>query len=305
MAELLGATTALLDANTRAGTATQERQSQERLKREELMQSDTNSVRSEQGAMARTVENNKQAQFLQKLKEQADLSLQGLVQREESKRKEIEIKGQLEKQELDDYLTMTPQLVKGLKDTTGLDFSKVEGQRVRSDITIATIALASRENVARIGADAKTGKTTEDLNKELRRLENSIKGNRDKLINMSFKDIPEEAWGGEPGNYRKVMNFISAGQFGNLDATKKNQVMQIAGYANTIREEQRRANEIHRQLGSAAVDYSGMGLSGSDTGQPVKYNSAEEVKAAMKAGKLTRDQALNILEKDFKMARRK
>jgi hypothetical protein len=274
-------------------TSRAEMDTRERMKNRELLQSGINTSISEQGAMERQKVQGKQAQLLENLKNQASFALENMKQQEESKRKAKELQNQLDKQKINDYFTMTPSLVAGLKKTTGLDFKDIQGQRVRSDITIATIVGNAKIDYAKIHATAK-GKTPEDLNKELRQVQGAIKGNRDKLMMLTAKDLPAEAWGGEPGNVTKAIQYISAGNFGNLDPNQKSQIQLVAGYINTMRAQQNRANELHKALEKQPEDYTGMGLGGGENTAKT-YKSADEVKAAFQAGQIDRAAAKKIL----------
>ena len=301
--DLIGPTTALLEGNLRASTANKDRQSAQAMKSQELLASRANNTEEQRGATQRTEIAGKQAQFLEALKNQATLALETMKQKEEGKRKEAELKQKTEEAELNDYFTITPNVAKGLKENFGLDFNESVGKRLRTDVTIAMITASAKKQAAAINEGDGTEKP-ENLKKELRQLENSIKGNRDKLFTVSFKDIPTEAWGGEPGNFRKLAQNISGGKLGNLTPEQQSQVQMVAGYINTMKTQQTRANEINRKLQYGTIDYTGLGLGNDDgggTGAPGTYKTADDVKAAYKAGKIKRDEATKILRDQFKM----
>lgn len=105
------------------------------------------------------------------------------------------------------------------------------------------------------------GKTPEEKdNKELTALEEKIGGtNKALLAEIKRGNIPEEAWGGEPGNMRKLEQFVSAGNFGNLDSTQKARVSAIGGLMTKMKEQNTRANEVRTRLKKDPTDYTGFG----------------------------------------------
>lgn len=320
MVDYLGPAASLLESNTRAGTAQQDRQAQrgmknqellestvnnvaaENMKNKELLQSGTNAQLAEKGAMDRTQVQGKQAQLLQNLRDHADAALETMKQQEESKRQEKALKEAHQQHYQQNYFTMTPNTVAGIKDSIGLDFSKLEGQEVNKDVILGLISAKYKTDIADTAANAKknSGAGAKDLQKELDRIEGNIKGNRDKLFGMSLKDLPTEVWqGGKPGDMRTLIQNISHGKLANLSPEAQSQVQMVAGYINTMKSQQERANKIHEQLGTTVTDYTGMGIGGDSTAPQKKYSSAQEVQAAFHAGTLDRVTAKKILQDQF------
>ncbi len=302
MVDYIGPTAALLESGTRASTANKDRASAEKMKTQEILGSLANTGIQEQGAMNRIGAQSKQAQLLENMKNQATMALANLQAQEASKLKEKELKASAEKDRQENYFTMTPNTVKGVKTSIGLDFKDLEGQEVNKDLILALIGAKYKSDIAELLASSRAEKdkntSTRDLNKELDTIERDIKANRDKLFGMSLKDLPAEVWqGGKPGDVRALFQNISKGKLGKLSPEAESQIKLVAGYVNTMKSKQDRANAIHKQLGSTETDYTGMGLVGDE--KPVDYKSAEEVAAAFKAGQIDRATAKKILDEKF------
>lgn len=115
---------------------------------------------------------------------------------------------------------------------------------------------------------------------DLMKLEKEIGGtNKTLLAEIKRGNIPEEAWGGEPGNVRKLQQFISAGNMGNLDDTQKARVSAIGGLITKMSEQNTRANEIRKGMGKEAVDYTGgLGASSNDDAKLLEFMKTNKVK---------------------------
>lgn len=302
MVDYIGPTASLLEGNTRASTAKQDREAQRGMKNQELLQSSSNAAVEQQGATDRTVVQSKQAQLLENLKNHATLALENLKLQEESKLKEKELKQKSIDEKQKNYFTMTPNTVKGIKDNLGIDFKDLQDQEVHKDIIMSVISAKYKTDIAELTSELKKHKDatgeTKDLQKELDKLEGGIKSNRDKLFGMSLKDLPQEVWdGGKPGDMRALIQNVSKGKLGKLDPAAESQIKLVAGYINTMKSQQERANKIHEQLHTTPTDYTGMGLE--PDAAPGNYKTKEEVIAAFKGGQLDRAAAKKILADSF------
>lgn len=298
--DYVSAAAGLLEGNTKASTANQDRLAQRGMKDEELLQSSANTAAEQNGAMDRTVVNSKQAQLLENLKNHAALALQNLQEQEASKRQEKLLRQQADQHHEQNYFTMTPNTVKGLKENLDIDLSKLEGQEVNKDLILGIISAKYKTDIADLTNEIRKHKDesgeTKDLQKELDRLEGGIKSSRDKLFGMSLKDLPQEVWsGGKPGDMRALIQNVSSGKLGKLDPAAESQIKLVTGYINTMKSQQERANKIHEQLKTTPTDYTGFGLGD----QPKSYKSKEDVVAAFKSGQLDRASAKKILADSF------
>jgi hypothetical protein len=279
MADYLGPTASLIESTAKTNTNAAQLKGQKEMQTEQMLTSSANAAGAQADANQRADKQSKQAQLLETLKAQASLALEGLKADEAAKLKMKELKAQSDLRHQQDYFTVTPEYAHGVKSSVGMDISDMIGKETHAGLLTALIINATKENVAKIVATAR-GKSPEDLQKELLKEQQAIKGNRDKLMTLTSKDLPDEAWGGEPGNIAKAVQFISAGKFGKLDANQQRQVQYVAGTINTMKAQQNRANELHRALGTQAEDYTGMGLtslpSGNSTTPPPAGNNATD-----------------------------
>lgn len=299
--DYVNATAGLLEGDTRASTAKLDRQAQRGMQSEALLQKSADTAQTEMGANKRQEVSGKQAQLLATIRDQADNALEVMKQKEESKRQQKALEEDLLQHHQANYFTMTPNTVKGIKDTMDLDFSKLEGQEVNKDLILGMMSAKYKTDIADLMARSKPDKTATDLQKELDKIEGSIKSGRDKLFSMSTKDLPSEVWqGGKPGDFRALVQNVSKGKLGNLSPEAQSQVNIVAGYINTMKSQQERANKIHSQLGSSTVDYTGLGIGDEDKAVK-KYNTAADVQVAFKAGQIDRNTAKQILADQFGM----
>jgi hypothetical protein len=297
--DYINAAAGLLEGNTRASTANQDRQAQRGMKNQELLQSSANAATEQQGTMDRTKVQGKQQELLATMRDQAAMALENLQQQEASKRQQKLLEEQAAEHYQANYFTMTPNTVKGIKETMDLDFKSLEGQEVNKDVILALIGAKYKKDIADSILEGKklTGATEKDLQKELDKIELGIKGNRDKLFGMSLKDLPDEVWqGGKKGDFKILLSNITSGHLGNISPEAESQVKIAAGYINQMKSQQERANKIHKALNNTPTDYTGFGL-GDEEKQT--YKSAQEVQAAYKSGQLSRDAAKKILQEKF------
>jgi len=268
MADYIGAATSLLESNTRAGTATQQIDAQRGMKNQELLQSAVNNTADATVNLRNADEQRKNTIALENLKSQAEAAKQLQADKAAAMLKQQELEAQAAKSQKEHYFTPTKQILEGVKSNFGLDLSSLEGQEVRADVFIATLAAAKAQNVAGIGAKAKVetaGKTGKDTtSKELLALERQITANTAQIQKMA-KDpnFPQEAFGGEPGNLDKALQYISAGQFGNLSASQKTQIKQFKDLADQLQSQKERAAKLR-----------GAGTAG-ETGGPTADSVAE------------------------------
>lgn len=115
------------------------------------------------------------------------------------------------------------------------------------------------------------GKSPEDqLNIELAKQEKAIAANSSKLLTeVKRGKLPDEAFGGKPGDLRALAMSISSGKVGGLDSEQQARVNLIGGIMRTMKEQNDAYNENRKKAGKQPVDLTGFGDSrGDDSGLP-------------------------------------
>lgn len=177
----------------------------------------------------------------------------------QAKQKEREIQAKQDEALKKDFVFMSPQIVKGLKDTMDIDLGPMQDDYMPTSVLLATIAANSKIGVAGINADAKKGKGGSGSGgmseSQLRNLENSVAGGYNTILSQirQFKGkLPEEALGGaDPIN--SFMSYVSSGKLGKLSAQDQAQVNAVKNQIAVREKQKQRLDAYYKSQGTDSV----------------------------------------------------
>lgn len=235
------------------------------LEREKQAQGLLENTMGDISAMDRLKQTQEGQALLETSQQRAQLARDQELYAQQNKQREQEIRARQEEALKKDFVFMSPQIVKGLKETMDIDLGNMQDDYMPTSILLATIAANSKIGVAGINADAKvkTGSRKSGSGgmseSQLRQLENSVASGQNAILSQmrQFKGkLPEEAFGGEdPVN--SFMAYISSGKLGKLSKEEQTQINLIKDQIAVREKQKQRLNSYYKsqnagQIGSGA-----------------------------------------------------
>lgn len=256
MADLFGPATSLMESNASQASNINSQTSADSRNTKALLTSQGNNAADHAAALQQLLQTQKGQQVLQSAQQAASLKEQAVAQEQENQRQMERLKQERDLKLQYETVFITPQVAKGLKEQGIPTFDAFVGQRIPTALYTATIMAHTKAEIAKLNAETKVATTppkSDTTNKELLSIERQITTNTAQLLKAA-KDpnFPAEAFGGEPGNIDKLLQYVSAGQFGNLTAPQKAQINYVKGIADQLASQQQRAAALRSKLPAGA-----------------------------------------------------